>query len=57
MTIYNATAINKKIIALDSDKTRGIVNTYYIDSYKRYNAMPPEEAQNSNASCSNCWIF
>ena len=54
MTIYNATAINKKIIALDSDKTRGIVNTYYIESYKQYNAMLPEEVENSNASCNNC---
>ena len=56
-TIYNATAINKKIITLDSDKNRGIVNIYYIESYKRYNAMPPEEANTGNANCANCSIF
>ena len=50
-TIYNATAINKKIITLDSDKSRGIVNIYYIESYKRYNAMPPEGGNNENAGC------
>ena len=48
--------IVKKIIQLDSDKTRGIVNIYYVESYKRYNAMEIDPEHNSNHIC-KCEIF
>ena len=46
----------KKLIQLESDKTRGIVNLFYVESYKKYNAMDVEEIQNNNAIC-RCNIF
>ena len=50
-------SINKKIISLKEDKNRGIVNMYFIESYKAYNLLPPEAPANKNASCDNCSIF
>ena len=33
----------KKIISLDSDKMKNLVNIYYVESYKRYNALEVDE--------------
>ena len=46
----------KKLIVLDSDKNRGIVNLVYVESYKKYNAMENDEIANNNAIC-KCSIF
>ena len=46
----------KKLRTLDNDKNRGIVNLYYVESYKKYNAMEIDEITNSNAIC-KCSIF
>ena len=46
----------KKLITLDSDKNRGIVNLFYVESYKKYNAMEIDEIANNNAIC-KCTIF
>ena len=45
-----------KLITLESDKNRGIVNLFYVESYKKYNAMEIDEISNSNAIC-KCSIF
>ena len=41
----------KKIIQLERDKTRGVVNIYYVESFKRYNAMEIDETDNPNHIC------
>ena len=41
----------KKIISLDSDKNRNLVNIYYVESYKRYNALEVDEPINTNQKC------
>ena len=46
----------KKLITLPSDKNRGIVNLYYVESYKKYNAMELDDISNNNAIC-KCTIF
>ena len=48
---------NKKLISIDSDKNRGIVNLFYVESYKKYNAMEIDEITNTNAICKPCTIF
>ena len=48
---------NKKLISIDSDKNRGIVNLFYVESYKKYNAMEIDEIANTNAICKPCAIF
>jgi hypothetical protein len=47
---------SKKLITIESDKNRGIVNLFYVESYKKYNAMEIDEIANNNAIC-KCAIF
>ena len=46
----------KKLRFLVSDKDRGIVNVFYVESQKKYNATEPEDVPGSNAIC-KCQIF
>ena len=46
----------KRIIELEEEKHRDIVNVYFVESYKKYNAMDIDEEQNSNSIC-KCAIF
>ena len=41
---------------MENDKHRGIVNLFYVESYKKYNAMELDDVNNGNAIC-KCHIF
>ena len=50
--------LQKKVITLDSDKDRNIVNIFYVASYKKYNAMETDDLEENitNEKC-KCIIF
>ena len=47
---------NRKLIINEGDTERGIVNIYYIETQKKYNADPIDEGTDQNAVC-RCSIF
>ena len=46
----------KRLIKTEADENKNIVNIFYVESYKRYNAMEVDELANNNAIC-KCAIF